>query len=65
MSFAKQIVKLAEDVGLVKKTAATGKRVACILFVDECDFKNIAGNHHHLYGPILDTPNCNNVVLEK
>ena len=36
------IVTLAEDVGQVKKTAAIGKRIECILFVAECDFREVS-----------------------
>ena len=34
-------VMLAEEVGLVKKTATIGKRVACIRFADECAFREV------------------------
>ena len=36
------IVTLAEHVGQVKKTADIGKRIECILFVAECDFREVS-----------------------
>ena len=36
------IVIFAEEVGLVKKTATIGKRVACICFVEECVFRELS-----------------------
>ena len=41
-TFANTIVKLAEDVGYVKKPAGIRKRVTFIGFVDECYFKEVS-----------------------